>query len=79
MSFDEQPYSKEDHDLHDACEEIKRLKAELLAQAERVAALQKVYEAAKKWMDTPSPDGHYATLADVEFCKSVSKAKAILK
>ena len=27
MSFDEQPYDKNDHDLHDACEEIKRLRA----------------------------------------------------
>jgi len=32
MSFDEQPYSKDDHDLHDACEEIKRLRAKIQRQ-----------------------------------------------
>ena len=29
MSFDEQPYDKADHDLHETCEEIKRLRAQL--------------------------------------------------
>lgn len=35
MSYDEQPYDKEDHDLHDACEEIARLKTALKSQAEK--------------------------------------------
>ena len=38
MSFDEQPYDKEDHDLHDACEEIARLRKNL---GEREAELEK--------------------------------------
>ena len=39
MSFDEQPYDKDDHDLHDAHEEIESLHAQLTAATAEYGAL----------------------------------------
>ena len=53
MSFDEQPYSKDDQNLHDACEEIARLRKELAACAKVVEAAFETY----RFVPAPDPLG----------------------
>lgn len=61
MSFDEQPYDKNDHDLHDAVEEIKSLRAAL---AEKSKELESVKSSARA--EAASAQIHYEARTRLE-------------